>query len=302
MLSTRITQRHSGFTLIELLVVIFLMLTLAALTVAFFPGINEQARAARGGVVLQGWINVAKQRALRDQSPRGLRLWLDSASNIVGAYQYIEVPDDFSRGAIATEPADRSKIVFTVNLTGGSSNPEEWAAKPGDYLEVLGGGLAHMITFVDSSTGVNVTLASPLPFDLSSTSNYRIRRAPRVVADEILELPDGVGVDIGTNELLPKNPLPIVTDSSGNKYLDILFAPSGEVITPGVTTASFNLWVRDTTEPSLGAYDALGNVRRDPTIIAVYVRSGFVAAHPPYPDPTYAQRYKYVDDGRSSGK
>ncbi|MBI3409451.1 MAG: prepilin-type N-terminal cleavage/methylation domain-containing protein [Planctomycetes bacterium] len=296
---------RKGFTLIELLVVVSLILVLAAIAVIFFPGINEQARAARGGVSLQGWLNVARSTAVRNQAPYGVRLIIDSLNpTIVTSFQYIQQPDDYGAGQIQTDLSDPTlkTIQFVgVDPTGGSANPEEWGVKSGDYLEIQGGGLAHRIVTVTPGATVSMTLQSPLAYALGPTSYYRVQRTPRVATEEILELPDNVGIDINTNTsglLLVKNPLPVVTDSAGNKYVDILFGPGGDVVTPGVTTASVNLWVRDTTR---GVWDAsASNFQGDPSIIAIYVRSGLIAAHPPYPDQT--QPYKYVDDGRSSGR
>ncbi|MBM3997247.1 MAG: prepilin-type N-terminal cleavage/methylation domain-containing protein, partial [Planctomycetes bacterium] len=61
-------RKRPGYTLIELLVVISLIAVLAALTMAFFPSAAASARESRAGMNLQGWLNVAKQRALRDQA------------------------------------------------------------------------------------------------------------------------------------------------------------------------------------------------------------------------------------------
>lgn len=290
---SEVASRRRGFTLIELMVVMIIILVLAGITVIFYPGINEQARAARGGVQLQGWLNNAKQQALRDQSPRGVRLFIEAGSTIVTKFQYVEQPEDFSVGFVNTDDTDPShaKLVFSnVDLTAGSANQEEWNVKTGDYIEVLGSGLIHRIGSITSAT--TVTLSSGLPFALAKTDSYRIIRSPRVVGDELLELPDQVGVDINTNTLFG-NKLAVSSDASGNSFIDILFGPSGEVVTPGVSTVTINLWVRDATlaDPFAG----------EPSIIAVYVRSGLVAAHPPAPVPA-ASPYAFVDDGRSSAK
>ena len=63
------TQPRNGYTLIELLVVMALMALLAALLVAFFPNAANSQIEARAAMQLQGWLNIAKQRAMRDQAP-----------------------------------------------------------------------------------------------------------------------------------------------------------------------------------------------------------------------------------------
>src|SRR5947209_3387422 len=94
-----------GFTLVELMVVLALIAILGSLTVAFMPSAANQERESRAATLLQGWLNVAKQRALRDQAPRGVRLIMAPANtvtfggvsppNIVVQCQYIEQPEDF---------------------------------------------------------------------------------------------------------------------------------------------------------------------------------------------------------------
>src|SRR5438045_3233442 len=71
--TTMATKNRRAFTLIELLVAIAMIMVLAGLAVLFVR-FDDQARAGRGAQQLQGWLNIAKSRALRDQGPRGLRL------------------------------------------------------------------------------------------------------------------------------------------------------------------------------------------------------------------------------------
>lgn len=96
-----------GFTLIELLVVMALMAVMAGFAILFFPNAASSAREARAATNLQGWLNIAKQRAMRDQAPRGLRLWVTSTTvngvtipNVVTDCQYIEQPDDLTGGPL----------------------------------------------------------------------------------------------------------------------------------------------------------------------------------------------------------
>jgi prepilin-type N-terminal cleavage/methylation domain-containing protein len=273
-------QRRGGYTLIELLVVISLIAVLAALTLAFLPNAASSAREARAAVQLQGWLNVAKQRALREQAPRGLRLWVSSSdpSQVVEC-QYIERPDDFSGGQILSG-ATTDTVKFSVDLLNGSAlTPAEmkyWSVQPGDYLEVMGTGLAHQITSVVDGTTAKITPPLPYPL-LTPTANYRVVRSPRVVGDETLKLPDQTVIDLKTNTDF-NNPLPPTDTSSGTGFVDILFGPSGAVISRGVSTATINLWVRapDSNNPT-------DIYRGDPTIVAVFVRTGLVNAYPPAP-------------------
>jgi hypothetical protein len=77
--------------------------------------------------------------------------------------------------------------------------------------------------------------------------------------------------------------------------VDVLFSPSGSVITPNLTQNIVALWVRmpDTTQPNpssstsvlVGGNPPAGNPSNafmgTPTIIAVMQTTGLVAAYPP---------------------
>ncbi|HXG09621.1 MAG TPA: prepilin-type N-terminal cleavage/methylation domain-containing protein [Gemmataceae bacterium] len=63
-----------GFTLTEMLVAIVIIVIVAAITAALVPRIGQQERAARGADRLQRWLLIAKQRALSERTPVGLRL------------------------------------------------------------------------------------------------------------------------------------------------------------------------------------------------------------------------------------
>lgn len=73
MRSHPLRPRH-GLTLIELLVAMGILLLLAALTVAFVPRVQEAQKATRAADMMVRWSVTAKQRALRDQRPTGLRI------------------------------------------------------------------------------------------------------------------------------------------------------------------------------------------------------------------------------------
>src|SRR5690349_12412618 len=76
---TRIpTIRRSGLTLVELLVVISLIILLAALTVAVTQSSAfSSQKVVSGGDRASGWLLMARQRAIRDNRPRGVRFLLN---------------------------------------------------------------------------------------------------------------------------------------------------------------------------------------------------------------------------------
>ncbi len=274
-----IRRRRPGFTLIELLVVITLIGVLAALALAFLPGAFANAREASGAGQLQGWLNISRQRALRDQAPRGLRLWKGKVDpDQVTDCQYIEQPDDYAVGSAYTNGDNQKVVNFNgTSLLNGypaASDPSFFNVQIGDYLEVLGTGLMHKIQSVDSDA--SLTLVNAITYQVqkvasvTSPPNYRILRTPRTSGEETLTLPIGIVIDLKTNADFG-SPLPPAM-ASGSGFVDILFSPNGDVISPGVNAQTINLWVRDSdkTYPNGG----------DPTIIAVFTKSGLVAAYP----------------------
>jgi prepilin-type N-terminal cleavage/methylation domain-containing protein len=312
------TSKRTGFTLVELLVVIAIIMILAGIAAAFLPVIGDSDRAARGGTMLQQWILTAKQKALRDQVPTGIRLsatpYTDTNGTVVTTQvlscQYIEQPDDFTATPPPQgSPADMGSLSGTqgqnsVTISGMDITKQVAA---GDRLELLGNGLMYTITSSQftAPNSTLLTLDAQLVYSVSSPvlatgqnrypNSYRILRAPRITGDELLQLPDGVVIDLQTNANYSPafgGNLPAVNPDKIS--YDILFAPSGAVISPGVTSDTINLWVRE--QSSSVANTADGNQ----TIIAIYARSGLTAAHPPAstgPDP-----YRFIKDGRTSGK
>jgi prepilin-type N-terminal cleavage/methylation domain-containing protein len=157
-----------GFTLIEMLVVITLFMVLAGLTVAFLANFRGSA-ASQGTSQVYNWLSMAKQRAIRDRNPYGVRLIPDATGNFVSELQYIEQPEDYHAlggtytglATNATLPAPQKifcpqasppnnyfLLTFaSEDFTGGfpSANSNLFPVQPGDYVEVNGAGKVHRI-------------------------------------------------------------------------------------------------------------------------------------------------------------
>lgn len=259
-----IAPRRRGFTLIELIVVVTLMLFLAGLAALFIPSATSSAREANAAVLVQGWLNMAKQKALRDQAPRGLRLWNKNNDLQIYECEFIELPDPFSAEPVITAPASLSSVIFQglAIANGYPASPNQWLVQPGDYISINQGQM-HRITNLAVNAGTIVaTLNSPMVAALPSpTSNYYILRSPRPVGDETLQMPmddttlgsmRGIIIDLNTNSndvsvnpkpnrAGPKAPLaalPFTDVATGlpwnfvnvplaAPFLDILFNPSG---------------------------------------------------------------------------
>ena len=301
--SSGATLTRSGFTLVELLVVISIIAFLAALTVAFYPSINSQTSEAQGAANFQGWLNLARQKAIRNQNPFGVRLWIQNATDNTQANfmqvvecSYIEQPDDFVGGTLTSSTASSPPTVTIagVDVTGGfAPDTTLYPVQPGDYLEVLGNGLMHSIAQPSAANGgapvvydpksntSTLFLTTAIPYAVNNTSSYRILRAPRPVGEEKLPLPSGVVIDLNTNttfsNALPGTALTAATGTTpGTACVDVLFGPAGSVITSQLAQNTMNFWVRspDPNNPS--------NVfAGSPTLIVVYAKTGLVAAVTP---------------------
>jgi hypothetical protein len=240
---------RAAFTLVELLVVMFLLAFLAGLLFLIVPNINDQSRAPRGAGMLQQWLLIAKNDAMRDRTNWGVRLSFTGTQDIktstitydpVQDLRYIQQPEDFVvLPGVATDPVGGGTLpfrrIYTANATtvvleagpqtapdfsGGFTDSTLWPVQVGDYLEV-NGGLPHLISAIGPSNSAlptvidQLTLASPLPATLSKTNpvmNYRIIRSPRVVGEEQLQMPTDIGIDLNTN-VQYGNPLPVVLTS-----------------------------------------------------------------------------------------
>jgi prepilin-type N-terminal cleavage/methylation domain-containing protein len=281
--------RRAGFTLIELLVVMFIIMILAGLTVAFLPSVMDSRRAAAGADQLQGWLLLARQRALRDRTPTGVRLLVD-ANGRVQELVFIQQPEDLyggrvglAEGTSGTFAAD--PVYGSVDFTGGFGDPSLQPVQVGDYIEFRGGGLVRRITSVGSN---HLTWESPLPFPVSNTPEYRVIRSPRMLAGEPpLRLPRDVAVEA------------IYCKPVLNQTFDILFAPSGEVLSDSGGESRIILFIHDTSipNPNVGGVPLEGA----PSLLAIEVRTGLIGAHPVNINGTGDALYDFARDARSSG-
>ena len=103
-----------GFTLIEMLVVLGISLLLAAIAAGVgYSGMIGSQRTVSSADRVSGWLILAKQRALRDQRPSGVRFIGKSVGgNLIACTeaQYIETPEPWVPSAAA-----RLVIVRPVN-------------------------------------------------------------------------------------------------------------------------------------------------------------------------------------------
>jgi hypothetical protein len=93
MMLSKLPQR-AAYTLIELMVVVGLIVLLATLTVAVAnSSLIDSYKIVGGADRISGWLLTAKQRALRDKTPVGVRLLRDTENpNFIRQAQLVEMP------------------------------------------------------------------------------------------------------------------------------------------------------------------------------------------------------------------
>jgi prepilin-type N-terminal cleavage/methylation domain-containing protein len=289
------SQRRPGFTLIELITVIGIMLVISAMIVGVaYTGNNKQV-TANGSSALVGWLKTAQAYALRDQKPYGLRLRQD-ATGLVTSFQYIEQPFDWVGpvGSTVSSTATGNAITITgtgVDFTGGGTSP----IQAGDFFECNGG----QICVITGVSGATTITAQMQPGDttgmwtFTGSSDFRIVRQPQaMIGADMLALPSGVAVNTTANTTFPSALPP--TDAQGN--INILFAPNGSVITPGLSGRDIRLWVVDTNQPGFSA--SASTFTGTPLIVTVAIRTGLISVQSVGPS---GSEYKFVQDGKSSG-
>ncbi|MBI1913632.1 MAG: prepilin-type N-terminal cleavage/methylation domain-containing protein [Planctomycetes bacterium] len=310
-------RRRPGFTLIELLVVIAIITSLLGLLVLIGPGIIKSEKAARGAQTVQGILFVAKQQALRDRNPYGIRLLRESNNPTnadgstnpdyyrVRSFQYIQQPADFTGGTVSVTPPSTTITVTGVDLSGGlgTSDPSLWPVQPGDFIQINTDPF-YKITGVNVSTPTSATITIDRPYaggGSTGTIQYRIARSPRPVpGEDTVLLPDDVIVDLSLFD--PTQPYNAQTNPyhswltpdpvTGN--LDILFAPSGVILTGGLN-GKIILWVRDEDLSNRSVPSAPG----EQTLIYIVTRTGQIAAYAV--DTSGGNPYSFTLDPRGGG-
>ena len=283
----RRTRNRTGFTLIEMLVVIGIMLVIAGLIALLMPNWAQRGRVNSAAVQVQQWFLVAKQMAVLDQAPRGVRLLPDPNNpNLLTKLQYIKQPEDFAGGQISTFPGDTSVVQIenvSLDLFGGNpSNPNVWLIQPGDHVQIGGSGMVRQIkplnpadptysSIIRSGGKYSLDLKSPFIYPVDPpTSAFKIIRGPRIMGEEALDLANDIAIDLSTNDKPYAASYGGSITRNGNNStdpVDIMFAPNGAVM-GNWSRPKIIFWVRDTT------FDT--EFEGDPSLVVIYTRTGLI--------------------------
>lgn len=114
-----IRTRRLGLTLIELLIVVAIIGMLGGIVGVIAPRFSERSRVAEASRQLRSWLLIAKQRAMRDKSPRGIRFLPPTVAANLPPYNndpnqprqffysnfaYVEQPEDITGQATEMPP------------------------------------------------------------------------------------------------------------------------------------------------------------------------------------------------------
>jgi hypothetical protein len=286
-----------------MLVVLSIILTLAVVTILLMPRFQERQKVPRGADLLQGWLLMAKQRAIRDQIPTGIRLQSPPSPanpSFVRDLQYIRKPDDYApsaiysvdtlfQGHLQTDPPNVYHFGPKVNLLGSAAvdaGDETSLVQAGDYLQLRSAGLLHRIEKITGPQSCIIVASAP-ETPPPPGCPVRIIRQPRLLpGEQALQLPQDVIIDVSASLNVPSRAT-LARPTYG--YWEILFSPSGTVMGQGTGNTPIGLLLRDgTLDPGMG----------DQTLIAIYPRTGAIASQPLAAG---ADPFQFLRDGRAAG-
>jgi prepilin-type N-terminal cleavage/methylation domain-containing protein len=333
-----LTSPRRGFTLVEMLVVVGVIAGLAALTVLLFPRLQDSQRSTKAADLVQQQLFVAKQMALRDQQPRGVR-FVSSVGSQAGPFdqlQLIEQPAAYSTGVVPTNqiitnptstwPLDPNGTGWYVvpfgadPVSGAVPDFSNNTVQAGDLLDLSAAndqytipgqpgqpGALHLImkvqvlppqVFVLTQPQISYT-GSPFP------SYYRILRSPRPLTGEaVVNLPRTAANNIG-----------MAVDSPSTAYPNA--KPTQGSLIPQDTDGNYQVMF-DPSGKVLRASGTQGKVVlwvknfdpdnkwvADEILIAVYTRNGLITSQPVNLNANLGTPnfypYFFVTDGATSG-
>ncbi len=307
----QVARSRLALTLIELIVVIAVMAILLGLTLVLFPRLQDSQRVAKGADVLQGQLFLAKQMALRDQMPYGVRLIPDPADGLIHQLQLIEQPLPFTSGVVTSVSSTATPTTppsYQVTLSAAFATG---TIQTGDFLDLTPNDCytepnsTHALHYIVSAHPPNTLLVltqpilpSPVPAELALP--YRVIRSPRpALGINSVSLPDDVVIDCPLSASHPAAP-PGWAWPVGSLGLppagpqDILFAPSGKALGTRGGHGKVILWLYDPT-----------NGTPEQALVAVHELTGCITAQPVNINRSLGvppgNPYWFVQDGRTSG-
>jgi prepilin-type N-terminal cleavage/methylation domain-containing protein len=271
---TKRVRGRGGFTLIEILVVLTLAVLLMGMTAMISTWALDRDRAEKSVNQLSASAGIARSRAMRDGLPYGIRL-LPNGGPVATTYQFIQSPPVLNF-ASPSNPNTYLQFEYPLDPTDGPTkgripgtaapNNERHCLIYGLSAEQIGQitvnstlylptlGTWHQITAVNAAASppypagtLSLTLDTYPDFSLGAATHIRVYEfgmygpARAVLGEEVMQLPQYSCVDLSPGRSVP--------ELGGAPYYDILWAPSGRLVTvppPSPNTGAYGhvfLWV-----------------------------------------------------------
>jgi len=125
-----VVRPRRAFTLIEMLIVIGIIVLLLTLGAMFLPNLDRNKGVPNATTQVEGYIRLARNQALRDGAPRGVRLIVDPndpSGTQVYAIQYIEQPEPIAPRGVVTLNNQMLRIAVQI----ATPNPNASNVPPG---------------------------------------------------------------------------------------------------------------------------------------------------------------------------
>src|SRR5262249_52691185 len=167
-----------AFTLVELLIVIGIIVLLLTLGAMFLPSLDRNKGVPNATTQIEGYVRLARNQALRDGAPRGVRLIQDPNNPLhVTALQYIEQPEPIAPRGVVTVGNQALKIAVLINTP--NPNASNVPPAPPPYPNPNPATATLALIGVDPGTG------QPVPV---SGWNWDDPNSPQIFPGDFLEL------------------------------------------------------------------------------------------------------------------
>ena len=325
------SRHRGGFTLVELLVVMSLFIVLATMAVLVVPGLKDKQGVSRAADQFQGWLLIAKQRAVRDQAPRGIRI-LPDLNGAFTVVQYIEQPEDYMPiGTLRVSPDANDTTPFltttrTLNTAPAGFAIETGLVNVGDWIQLTDSNTrqTYRIAALNPPAPLNATSIA-LSSNVQSAENYRLLRSgetpkPALSAMSRFDFVNSAttkqfrivrGMKPMSGEATQQLPVSVVLNIRNNIPPLPAVATQPPSSTPGLSDAQFAAGVpfdivfmpsgqlKDSTSGQIILrIDPAAGVGGASSLIVIYARTGAIVSHPVADG---ADPFQFVRDGQDSG-
>lgn len=286
---------------------IALAILLTALVVGIaYSGAFGSQRVVQSADRISGWLVIAKQRAIRDGRPHGVRFYINTADPLnptaIREAEYVEAPDqwvpnprrsiDGGRAAFVYDNPGNQIIGRRAFFYGSGQVLQEFVntpINPGDWMVLASPPGVFRINGIQPGVPIaaqGATQDNAIELQLASFPDLGAAGLPPATPPQACYITDNVSFYPGPRPLYgePLLSVPEVgaidsqwtfPENLRNQELEILFGPDGRVL--GQPSGIICLWVRDMTKGvPANDFDNAG----EQVLVTIYTRTGTISTHP----------------------